>query len=212
MPRVPCSMSSAVVSSGARYFERTPTATIFSSGSRRSWVKPNHFHLLLRTGPTPIARVMRQLLSDYAGRFNRAHRRAGHLFQIRYKSILCQENPNLLELVRYIHLNPLRTKQVATLICRGEGGRADRTRNRPDPETRQTTRPRLRQKTFMPLGHPQFRHGVRGRIEDAWNQPASRNPSGLSLPPITSTWLRLTTHKNRDSSLLWIMTGSARVK
>jgi REP element-mobilizing transposase RayT len=76
---------------------------------------PNHIHLLLRTGTTPIARVMRQLLSGYAGRFNRLHRRAGHLFQNRYKSILCQEEPYLLELVRYIHLNPLRAKQVATL-------------------------------------------------------------------------------------------------
>jgi len=76
---------------------------------------PNHIHLLLRTGNTPIARVMRQLLSGYAGRFNRLHRRAGHLFQNRYKSILCQEEPYLLELVRYIHLNPLRAKQVATL-------------------------------------------------------------------------------------------------
>ena len=76
---------------------------------------PNHFHLLLRTGNVPIARVMRRLLSGYAGRFNRLHRRAGHLFQNRYKSILCQEAPYLLELVRYIHLNPLRAKQVATL-------------------------------------------------------------------------------------------------
>jgi REP element-mobilizing transposase RayT len=76
---------------------------------------PNHFHLLLRTGNAPIARVMRRLLSGYAGRFNRLHRRAGHLFQNRYKSILCQEEPYLLELVGYIHLNPLRRKQVATL-------------------------------------------------------------------------------------------------
>ncbi len=76
---------------------------------------PNHFHLLLRTGNTPIAQVMRQLLSGYAGRFNRLHRRSGHLFQNRYKSILCQEEPYLLELVRYIHLNPLRAKQVASL-------------------------------------------------------------------------------------------------
>lgn len=76
---------------------------------------PNHFHLLLRTGNTPIAQVMRKLLSGYAGRFNRLHRRSGHLFQNRYKSILCQEEPYLLELVRYIHLNPLRAKQVASL-------------------------------------------------------------------------------------------------
>jgi REP element-mobilizing transposase RayT len=48
---------------------------------------PNHFHLLLRTGNTPIAGVMRQLLSGYAGKFNRVHRRSGHLFQNRYKPI-----------------------------------------------------------------------------------------------------------------------------
>jgi hypothetical protein len=58
---------------------------------------------------------MRQLLRSYAGRFNRLHRRSGHLFQNRYKSILYQEEPYLLELVRYIHLNPLRAKQVASL-------------------------------------------------------------------------------------------------
>jgi len=81
-----------------------------------AWVlMPNHFHLLLRTGNTPIAQVMRRLLSGYVGRFNRVHRRAGHLFQNRYKSILCQQEPYLLELVRYIHLNPLRRKQVSTL-------------------------------------------------------------------------------------------------
>ena len=76
---------------------------------------PNHFHLLLRTGNAPIATVMLRLLSGYAGRFNRRHRRSGHLFQNRYKSILCQENKYLLELVRYIHLNPLRAGVVASL-------------------------------------------------------------------------------------------------
>ncbi len=48
--------------------------------------------------------------SDYAMHYNRRHRRNGHLFQNRYKSILCQEDAYLLELVRYIHLNPLRAK------------------------------------------------------------------------------------------------------
>jgi len=76
---------------------------------------PNHFHLLLRTGNAPIATVMLRLLSGYAGQFNRRHRRSGHLFQNRYKSILCQENKYLLELVRYIHLNPLRAGIVATM-------------------------------------------------------------------------------------------------
>ncbi len=69
---------------------------------------PNHFHLLLRTGSAPIATVMRRLLTGYAIVFNRRHRRSGHLFQNRYKSILCEEDVYLKELVRYIHLNPLR--------------------------------------------------------------------------------------------------------
>ena len=76
---------------------------------------PNHLHLLLRTGVTPIATVMRRLLTGYAVSFNRRHRRHGQLFQNRYKSILCQENPYLLELVRYIHLNPLRAGLVSDL-------------------------------------------------------------------------------------------------
>lgn len=76
---------------------------------------PNHFHLLLRTGETEISRVMQRLLTGYAVSFNRRHRRHGHLFQNRYKSILCQEDAYLLELVRYIHLNPLRANIVDNL-------------------------------------------------------------------------------------------------
>jgi REP element-mobilizing transposase RayT len=76
---------------------------------------PNHFHLLLRTGRTPLARAMRSLLTGYAGTFNRRHGRRGHLFQNRYKSIVVEEEPYLLELVRYIHLNPLRAKLLPDL-------------------------------------------------------------------------------------------------
>ena len=76
---------------------------------------PNHVHLLLRTGTAPIATVMQRLLTGYAVSFNRRHRRYGHLFQNRYKSILCEEEPYLLELVRYIHLNPLRAGLVQDL-------------------------------------------------------------------------------------------------
>jgi REP-associated tyrosine transposase len=76
---------------------------------------PDHFHLLLRTGTTPLSMLMRRLLTGYAIAFNRRHRRTGHLFQNRYKSIICQEEPYLLELVRYIHLNPLRAGMVTSL-------------------------------------------------------------------------------------------------
>ena len=76
---------------------------------------PNHFHLLLKTGNVPVATVMRRLPTGYAGRFNRRDHRTNHLFQNRYKSILCQEDAYLQELVRYIHLNPLRAGMVKTL-------------------------------------------------------------------------------------------------
>jgi putative transposase len=76
---------------------------------------PNHFHLLLRTGSAPIATVMRRLLTGHAISFNHRHRRSGHLFQNRYKSILCQEDVYQMELVRYINLNPLRAKLVADM-------------------------------------------------------------------------------------------------
>jgi len=76
---------------------------------------PNHFHLLLRTGTVPVSTVMRRLLTGYAIWFNRSRRRHGHLFQNRFKSILCQEDSYLLELVRYIHLNPLRAGLVKSI-------------------------------------------------------------------------------------------------
>ncbi len=72
-----------------------------------------HVHLLLKTDNTPISTIMQRVLTGHAVYFNRRHRRHGKLFQNRYKSILCQEDAYLLELVRYIHLNPLRAKVVS---------------------------------------------------------------------------------------------------
>ena len=77
----------------------------------------NHVHLLLRTGTVAIASVMRRLLTGYAIRFNRRHRRCGHLFQNRYKSILCEEDPYLKQLVAYIHLNPVRAGLVVDCLA-----------------------------------------------------------------------------------------------
>jgi REP element-mobilizing transposase RayT len=81
---------------------------------------PNHFHLLLKTGRAPIANVMLRLLTGYAVTYNRRHGRHGHLFQNRYKSILCQEDSYLMELVRYIHLNPLRANIVKSIVALDE--------------------------------------------------------------------------------------------
>jgi len=95
------------------FLERLSTILPETNTDCFAWaLLPNHFHLLLRTGQVPIATVMRRLLTGFAVSYNRRHGRHGHLFQNRYKSILCQEEPYLLELVRYIHLNPLRSKIV----------------------------------------------------------------------------------------------------
>lgn len=76
----------------------------------------NHFHLLLRPRQRTLAELMRRLLTGYAVVFNLRHNRAGHLFQNRYKSIVCDQDPYLLELVRYIHLNPVRAGTVGSLV------------------------------------------------------------------------------------------------
>ncbi len=76
---------------------------------------PNHAHFLFRSGPSGITTLMKRLLTGYAVSYNRKHRRHGQLFQNRYKSIVCQEDAYLLELVRYIHLNPLKAKIVVDL-------------------------------------------------------------------------------------------------
>jgi len=75
----------------------------------------NHAHILLRSGPSGLSQYMRRVLSGYAISYNRRHRRHGHLFQNRYKSIVCEEDTYFKELVRYIHLNPIRAKLVASL-------------------------------------------------------------------------------------------------
>jgi putative transposase len=88
---------------------------------------PNHVHLLLRTGVTPLATTMARLLTGYAVHLNRVHRRHGQLFQNRYKSIVCQEEVYLKELVRYIHLNPVRAgivKDVEALASYPYAGHA----------------------------------------------------------------------------------------
>ena len=76
----------------------------------------NHAHLLLRSGPRGLAAYMRRILTGYAISYNHRYRRHGHLFQNRYKSILCEEDTYFTELVRYIHLNPLRVGIVDSLL------------------------------------------------------------------------------------------------
>jgi REP element-mobilizing transposase RayT len=75
----------------------------------------NHAHILLRSSELGLSGFMRKLLTGYAISYNRRHQRWGHLFQNRYKSIICDEDAYFTELVRYIHLNPLRAKLVKSL-------------------------------------------------------------------------------------------------
>lgn len=99
-----------------RFVERLAKLLPETQTACYSWaVIPNHVHFLFRTGRTPLATLMRRLLTGYAVSFNRRHRRHGQLFQNRYKSIVCQEDLYLRELVRYIHLNPIRAGIVSDL-------------------------------------------------------------------------------------------------
>ena len=72
----------------------------------------NHAHILLSSGVLGLAPFMRRLLTGYAVNYNLRHRRHGYLFQNRYKSIVCDGDRYFAELVRYIHLNPLRVQLV----------------------------------------------------------------------------------------------------
>jgi REP element-mobilizing transposase RayT len=94
------------VSRMGRLAEKTGTKVL-------AWVlMDNHVHLLMFSGHEGISKFMRRLLTGYAIRYNLKYHRSGYLFQNRYKSVVCEEEPYLMELVRYIHLNPLRAEVV----------------------------------------------------------------------------------------------------
>lgn len=76
---------------------------------------PNHYHLLLQTKESNLDRCMRHINGIYTQRFNRRHKKEGQLFRGRYKSILVEEDQYLLQLVKYIHRNPLRANLVSDL-------------------------------------------------------------------------------------------------
>ena len=76
----------------------------------------NHYHLLIETPDANLSKGMRQLNGVYTQAFNRKHNRVGHLFQGRYKSILVEKDSYLLELCRYIVLNPVRAQMVRSAV------------------------------------------------------------------------------------------------
>jgi len=75
----------------------------------------NHVHLLIETPHDPISRIMQMINFTYTQYFNRKYGKVGHLFQGRYKAILCDKDNYLLALVRYIHLNPIRAGSARNL-------------------------------------------------------------------------------------------------
>ena len=75
----------------------------------------NHYHFLLRQGDPCLSIMFGPTLGAYAQSYNKRHNRVGYLFQGRFKSILCEENTYMLELIRYIHLNPLKAGVVENL-------------------------------------------------------------------------------------------------
>ena len=72
----------------------------------------NHVHLLMEAGTVPLSKVLQGLQQSYTLYFNRKYGLVGHLFQGRYQAILCDRDAYLLELIRYLHLNPVRAKMV----------------------------------------------------------------------------------------------------
>ena len=76
----------------------------------------NHYHFLVRASDSPLVKLMAPVLGGYAGYYNRKYQRSGYVFQNRYKSILCDADSYLKELIRYIHLNPVRAEMAENAV------------------------------------------------------------------------------------------------
>lgn len=87
---------------------------------------PNHYHVIVETPRGNLSQAMAWLQTTYTVRFNRRHRRSGHLFQGRYKAQLIEADGYAQELVRYIHLNPVRSRGRPVVIAADRAGELDR--------------------------------------------------------------------------------------
>jgi hypothetical protein len=76
---------------------------------------PNHFHLLVETGRTPLPQFMQYLLSAFSTNYNKRNAHRGHVFMSRFHSILVEQGSYFYNLIRYIHLNPLRAGIVSSI-------------------------------------------------------------------------------------------------
>jgi len=74
---------------------------------------PNHFHLLIeQTGDIPVSKLISQLCTSYAMYVNKKYKRVGHVFQDKFKAVLIENNPQLMWISAYIHMNPVKAKLV----------------------------------------------------------------------------------------------------
>ena len=97
----------------ARYLLMLEMASRRTDARVLAWcVMSNHVHLVVRAGEEPLSRLMKRVNTGYARWKNRQDRRHGPLFAERYKAILVEQETYLLELIRYVHLNPLRAGLV----------------------------------------------------------------------------------------------------
>ena len=100
---------------GRRYLDLLADAAgKFGMRTHGYCLMPNHLHLILQAGAAPLSQVMQSVSQRYTGRINTREKRAGHLFQGRYKAVLVDADSYLLELVRYVHLNPVRAGLAKT--------------------------------------------------------------------------------------------------
>ena len=72
----------------------------------------NHVHLLMEVSKEPLSKIMKGIQQVYTQRYNKQHKRSGHVFEQRYKAILCDKDQYLLGLINYIHMNPVRAGMV----------------------------------------------------------------------------------------------------
>jgi putative transposase len=134
----------------------------------------NHYHLLVETPEGGLAAAMRHLNGVYTQDFNRRHQRSGHLFQGRYKALVVDREAYLLELSRYIHLNPVRVSEVGDPAAFGWSSAAAYVGKRPAPPFL-TVRPVLQQfGRRLPTARRRYREflaeGVRAPVAPPWSQ------------------------------------------
>jgi REP element-mobilizing transposase RayT len=172
-----------------------------SSGTRIiAWVlMSNHVHLLLFSGIKGLSHFMRRLLTGYAIFYNRRYQRKGHLFQERYKSILCDHDSYLVELVRYVHLNPLRAGVVKSL------GELDKYKWSGHGVLMGKTQREWQEKEYI-LSHFGKVHGKAVRayrkfIEEAKNQGRRPDLVGGGLIRSLGGWSRVMTLREQEDEL-----------